>query len=106
MAVYRFLQDHSIGGLYYSVGTTASTQDVGGTLPTSFVPTPNCDPLDAPAVAAFYAAGPLRPVLFQPGRSFQTPPPKTFWIATAVPGSGFTSYQLTGLGALLSPIFA
>jgi hypothetical protein len=29
----RFLRDHSIGQNYYPAGTTASTADVGGTLP-------------------------------------------------------------------------
>jgi hypothetical protein len=106
MAVYRFLQDHSIGGLYYSVGTTASTVDVGGTLPAGWTPTPNVDPLDVAATNALYSAGPLRPVLFQPGRSFQTGPPKTSWVATPIPGTGVMSYSLTGLGVGMSPIFA
>jgi hypothetical protein len=106
MSSYRFFQDHSIGGNYYPAGTTASTSDVGGTLPVGFVPTPACDPLDASALAAFYAVGPQLLLTFQFGTlSFQVRPPATYWKATPI-GSGAASYQLTGLGASLSPICA
>jgi hypothetical protein len=106
ISTYRFFQDAYIGGLYFQAGSVASTQDVGGLLPTGWSPGPYVDPLDAGAVAAFYAAGP-RPVIFQFGTlSFQVSPPKTYWRATPIPGSGFTSFQLTGLGAGLSPICA
>jgi hypothetical protein len=99
MSVYRLLQDHYVNNLYFSAGSTQSTADVGGLLPFGWIPTPACDPLDAPAVAAFYAAGP-KPLIFQFGTlSFQVSPPKTSWLATPIPGSGFTSYQLTGLGS-------
>ena len=40
------------------LGTTASTADVGGTLPVDWPPTGAVDPLDATAVTAFYARGP------------------------------------------------
>jgi hypothetical protein len=60
MSTYRFLQDHyDANGLYYQAGTTASTQDVGGSLPTGWVPTGQVDPLDTAAVNAFWAAGPM-----------------------------------------------
>jgi hypothetical protein len=106
MSKYRFLQDHHIGGLYYSAGSTASTADVGGLLPTAWVPTPNVDPLDTPAVNAFYAAGPSKRVPQFGTLSFQVGPPATAWIATPVPNnSGVMQFSLSGLGSGLSPVF-
>jgi hypothetical protein len=108
MATYRFLQDHHIGG-YHAAGDTASTADVGGTLPTNWKPTGGVDPLDAAAVNAFYAAGPQATQPVQ-ARWTDVPvsAPVTYWRATslpAVPGArGLTSWQLTGLGANLPPI--
>jgi hypothetical protein len=106
MAKYRFLQDHYIGNLYFSAGTTASTSDVGGLLPANWVPTPNVDPLDTPAVEAFYAAGPNK-IVPQPGPClFATYAPATYWVWAAVPGnSSVLKFSLTGLGAGLSPVF-
>lgn len=59
MSTYLMLEDHYINGQYMLAGTTQSTADVGGLLPTGWVPTPNVDPLDTAAVNAFYAAGPV-----------------------------------------------
>ena len=53
MSSYRFLADHSISQNYYQAGTTASTADVGGTLPQSWTPSNMVDPLDTAAVTAF-----------------------------------------------------
>ena len=76
MSAYRFLQDHSISGAYYQAGTVASTADVGGTLPVNFQPTGACEPLDAPAVAAFYAMGPqLRALIRQQWTGIPWPDP-------------------------------
>jgi hypothetical protein len=59
MSAYRFLQDAYIGTQYFQAGTTASTADVaGGTLPIGWKPGVCVDPLDTPAVNAFYAIGP------------------------------------------------
>ena len=58
MSTYRFLQDHYVNGVTYLAGTTAATFDAGGTLPTGWLPSGAVDPLDAPAVNAFYAVGP------------------------------------------------
>ena len=58
MAQYRFLEDAFVGQIFYQAGTTASTADVGGTLPTGWIPNNNVDPLDSPATVAFYNAGP------------------------------------------------
>jgi hypothetical protein len=102
MSVYRFLQDHYIGNLYYSAGSTARTADVCGSLPTGWVP----DPLDTAAVNAFYAAGPNKRVPQFGTLSFQVAPPATYWIATPVPNnSAVMQFSLSGLGAGLSPIF-
>ena len=104
MSRYRFQQDAYIGGLYFTAGSVAATADVGGLLPTGWVPGPYVDPLDTAAVNAFYAAGP-KPLIFQFGTlSFQVSPPKTYWQSAAIPGSGAMSYSLTGLGIGLPPI--
>jgi hypothetical protein len=103
MSAYGFLQDHSIGGQYYPAGTVASTADVGGTLPTGWPPSNAVDPLDTPAVNAFYALGPQpMPVLVRQQWSTQgVSPPVTYW--RRVVGSS-NKWQLTGLGAALPPI--
>ncbi len=99
MARYRFLADHSIGGEYYQAGSTASTQDVGGTLPTGWVPSGNVDPLDSAALTAFYAAGPQTPGLIRSPWTYVAPP-ITYWTPTGTPG--LREYRLTGLGAALA----
>ena len=107
MSVYRLLQDHYINGNYLSAGSTQSTADVGGLLPFGWSPTPSVDPLDTPAVNAFYAAGPAQLLIFEFGAlSYQVKPPKTYWRSTPIAGSPFLSWQLTGLGSSLSPICA
>jgi hypothetical protein len=102
---YRMLSDHSIRGQYYQAGDIASTADVGGTLPTGWVPSNNVDPLDTPAVTAFWTAGfqPLGPVLNH--WSFVTvAPPITAWIAVAGTASPTRRYSLSGLGVNLPPV--
>jgi hypothetical protein len=103
MSSYRFLQDHSVGGAYYQAGTIASTADVGGTLPVNFQPTGACEPLDAPAVAAFYAMGPqLRALIRQQWVGLPVAKPFTYWIPNpnpTQPGNTGREYVLTGLGA-------
>ncbi len=105
MSTYRFLQSHYIGNLYYPAGTTASTQDVGGTLPLGWPPTPSVDPLDAAAVLAFWSAGPAQSLILQFGTlNYQVAPPKTAWIGTPIPGSPFLNWKLTGLGSGYSAV--
>jgi hypothetical protein len=103
MSQYRFLQDASVGQFYYPAGTIASTADVGGTLPTNWLPNGDVDPLDTAAVTAFYNRGPqvagLIRTQFVP---LPVVPPTTYWLATPGP---VTSWQLQGLGSNLSPIF-
>jgi hypothetical protein len=107
MSQYFFLTDHWIGGQYYSAGTTAFTRDViGGTLPTGWVPSGGVDPLDAPALAAFYAQGPQFP--FVPSRTQFTGvnvvPPITFWKPVVGSANPNRMYQLQGLGLGLPPV--
>jgi hypothetical protein len=94
---FRFLSDHWIANRYYFAGETASTADVGGTLPTGWVPSNNVEPLDTPAVAAFYAQGPQQLGLVR-GHWTGLPvaQPTTFWQSTPIPGA--RRWQLTGLG--------
>jgi hypothetical protein len=105
LSQYRFLSDHSIRGQYYSAGSTASTADVGGTLPVGWVPSGAVDPVDPAALAAFYAAGPQ-----VPGNPIRTQftgidvvPAITFW--RRVSGTNpFVLFGLTGLGVNLPPV--
>jgi hypothetical protein len=103
MSQYRFLQDHSVGGVYYQAGTSASTADVGGSLPVNWQPTGASEPLDAPAVAAFYAMGPqLGALIRQQWVGLPVAKPVTYWIPNpnpTFPGNSAREYVLTGLGA-------
>jgi hypothetical protein len=104
MATYRTLSDIYIGGGVILAGSTLSTQDVGGSLPTNWVPPGAVDPLDTPAVNAFYAAGVQPPPLVR--QQWSTIPvslPVTYWRRT---GNGYF-WQLTGpLGSSYAPISA
>jgi hypothetical protein len=103
MASYRWLQD-GVGpsGHYFNAGDIVSTSDVGGLLPANWVPPGAVEPLDASAVAAFYAAGPqIMPLLVrQQWSGIPVSPPATYW--RQIPGGRM--WGLTGLGAGLPPI--
>ena len=102
MSSYRFLQDHSIAGLYYQAGSTASTQDVGGTLPAGWVPSGQVDPTDGPAVSAFWSAGvQLLGLVRAQFNGINVAPPVTFWKVdpAAGPGNPYRQFVLAGLGA-------
>ena len=100
MAQYRMLQDHfDANGRYYQAGTIASTQDAGGTLPTGWTPTGQVDPLDTPAVNAFYAAGPqLNGPIKTQWSALSVAAPVTRWVERVNPNP-YREYVLTGLGA-------
>jgi hypothetical protein len=102
MSKYRLLEPHYVANQYLEAGTTQSTADVGGILPTGWLPTNNVDPLDLPAVNAFHAAGPQRPGLAR-GQFGFVASPATYWVATQLPGL-YRSWQLVGLGAALPTI--
>jgi hypothetical protein len=71
----------------------------GGTLPTAWAPNANVDPLDSPAVSAFYAVGPQLPGLVRQQWAVQPVSfPVTYWRSI-----GNSLWQLTGLGASLAP---
>jgi hypothetical protein len=96
MALYRWLQDGFVAGYYYQAGDIASTANVGGTLPNTFIPPGAVDPLDSAAVTAFFAAGPAATPLMRAQWATQfVAPPVTRW----TPGPGANQVQLTGLGA-------
>jgi hypothetical protein len=101
MASYRFLSDAYVGGAHILAGTVLSTQHVGGTLPNDWRPPGAVDPLDAPAVSAFYAAGVQPPPLVRSQWSTVfVAAPVTYWKPT---GNG-SLWVLTGLGAGYAPI--
>jgi hypothetical protein len=103
MSSYRFLEDCYVDR-FYQAGTIASTADVGGTLPTGWIPNNNVDPLDGPAVTAFYNAGPQQCGLVR-DQFNQTivQLPTTYWQQVA--GTKPTKWLLVGLGVLLAPVF-
>jgi hypothetical protein len=102
VSTYRFLQDAYIGTQYFQAGTTAATADVaGGTLPIGWKPGVCVEPLDTPAVNAFYAVGPQTPILIrQQWSTISVSSPVTYW--KQIPGG--MMWQLVGLGAGLPPI--
>jgi hypothetical protein len=99
MASYRLLADHYVGGVVHLAGTTLSTADVGGTLPTGWVPSGQVDPLDGDAVQAFWDAGPQGLGLVrQRWTGTPVPRPVTYWVPYPA-GGGTSPMILTGLGA-------
>ena len=101
MSRYRFLQDCvDANGIYYQAGTIASTADVGGTLPTNFIPPPAVEPLDQSAAIAFFAAGVrlfsnIRPQFV----GVNIPPPTCKWVPNpnpTAPGNPYREWVLAG----------
>jgi hypothetical protein len=105
MSTYRLLADHYVGTAYFLAGTIQSTADVpGGMLPLNWQPSGACEPLDTPAVNAFYAQGPQTlPLVRSRWTGIFVPRPVTYWQVISN-GPGFNTYQLTGLGSGLPPI--
>lgn len=96
MATYRALQDIYIGGNwpYAPAGTTLTDQAPNPNIPQGWVPPAAVDPLDTPAVQAFWNAGPQQ----LPG--IRVSAPATYW--TPYPAGGGTRPMiLTGLGTAL-----
>ena len=99
LATYRFLEDHIVNNYYWYAGEEATTRSISNPtppdLPANWVPSPNVEPLTAPAVNAFYAAGPrdLGLVRVQwERRGF--PRPVTYWYQVSP-----NLWALTGLGS-------
>jgi hypothetical protein len=113
MSTYRFFQDCWIGTNYYVAGSSAATADVSATatvpntLPVGWVPNSRaCEPMDTPALNAFYAAPVLVPGLAKQQFSTIFPlAPVTYWQQIVNPAGGPSKYVLTGLGASLAPIW-
>jgi hypothetical protein len=106
MARYRMLSSHSVNGYFFDAGAIVSTADVvtGPALPANWVPDGSVEPLDAPALTAFYAAG-IQPWIPQPGSlSFLVAPPQTYWRVVSQIGGGMALWQLTGLGSALAQV--
>lgn len=111
MSKYLLLEDHYINGQYLLAGTTQSTLDVGGLLPTGWIPTPNVDPLDTAAVAAFYAVGPVqaglvyvKPTTYWTRLLFIDFSPADFNPIDFATADSNNPWGLTGLGSNLPPI--
>jgi hypothetical protein len=100
MSQYRFLQDHYIavgGGMTIPAGSTQSTADAGGLLPTNWIPSNSVDPIDASAITAFFNAGVQLWLGCRIGvNGFAIAPPAIYWKSV---GPGL--FQLTGAGASL-----
>ena len=101
MSAYRFLQDCYVGTQLYLAGSTASTADVSGSLPTGWVPNGAVDPQDNAAITAIWNAGPQLCGLVRPQWSTQAVnTPAIYWQPFNL---ALTQYQLTGAGASLGP---
>jgi hypothetical protein len=107
VARYRLLADHVVAGAsgtYLTAGSIVS-DSAGAQLPSNFIPTPYCDPLDTDAVNKFYLAGPGLPglgLLIPRWVGVSVPPPVTRWVPNpnpTAPGNPYREYVLTGLGA-------
>lgn len=67
-----------------------------------WVPNGAVTPLDAPAITAYYDAGPQPPPLIvQRWQGISVPPPSVYWLGTATAGA--TMWQLVGTN--LAPIY-
>jgi hypothetical protein len=96
MPQYRCLQDCFVNGAYNNAGDVITFAGVPG---------PYLDPLDTPALNAFYAAFPQSAGLIRAQWSgVPVNPPTTYWRPTSLAASGLTSWQLTGLGSNLPAI--
>jgi hypothetical protein len=84
---FRFLSDHYINDRIYSAGEIVE-------MPSDWIPSNMCEPLDSEAVEAFWRAGPQ-----QLGGVRLQWKPTTYWVSAVTPGSSARRWTLTGLGA-------
>ena len=107
-AHYRTIKPHYINNVYISPNTVIAE---GTDTPLGWVPTLAVDPLDLPAVNAFYAAGPRAGGQYEDLNPFDNQnysalgsllgaqvKPVTYWVRVG------TLWGLTGLGSNLAPI--
>jgi hypothetical protein len=114
MSLYRFLQDHFINNQTYLAGTTASTTDAGGSLPSGFIPTVAMEPLDGAAVTAFWTAANIAGLtrggfgnlglVRQQWTNIYVAPPITYFVPVPGTANPFRTYRLTGLGVGFPPV--
>jgi hypothetical protein len=97
MSQYLFLVDQYINNAYIQAGSVQSTQDAtpAGILPVGWVPNGGVSPIDAPAITAFYSAGPQPPPLVQQRwQGIGIANPSVYWLGIAEAGA--TKWQLVG----------
>jgi len=105
MATYRALQDIDLGKNWGQVqaGTILTDQGPVPNIPANWSPPAAVDPLDGPAVTAFWNAGvQLLGLVRQQWNGINVAPPVTFWKVdpTAGPGNPYRQFVLAGpLGA-------
>lgn len=102
VARYRLLKDHYISGNYIQASEIVSE---GDSIPSSWIPSINVEPLNTPATQAYYDAGPdLGAVVRTQWTQLPVPRPVTYWYEVSS-----NLWALTGLGAdqsIYPPIFA
>jgi hypothetical protein len=103
LATYRALADIDLGIRFpYVQAGTILVDGPGGNIPNGWIPTA-CEPLDGPALTAYYNAGPQFSPVLQHWTGLNVVPPVTFW--KFVSGSNPNRlYGLTGLGGALPPV--
>lgn len=101
MAQYRALADIDLGIKFpYVQAGTILIDGPGGNIPNNWRPPFCVEPLDGPALTAFYAngPGPSGPILNH-WTGLNVPPPITFWKFVSA-----NLYQLQGLGSAMPPV--
>lgn len=86
---FRFLVDHHLADRVWLAGETCE-------VPADFVPSGGVEPMDEPALAAFFRLGP-QPTPHTPN-GLRVSAPRTRWVSDPIPGSPHRRYRLTGLG--------
>ena len=104
MGIYRMLSDHYVNGNMLEAGTTQN-DNVGGLLPSGFVPTVGMDPQDQDAINKFWFAGPLALAANSAYLALGiigkvAAKPLIYWVPVSG-ASGDELYILTGNGASL-----
>lgn len=101
MARYRALQDIDLGGNWPQVqaGTILTDQPPVPNIPVGWSPPAAAEPLDGPALTAFYNAGvQFVGLIRSQWNGINIVPPVTFWKVdpTAAPGNPYRQFVLAG----------
>jgi hypothetical protein len=100
MSTYRALGDIDLGIHFpYVQAGTILIDGPGGNIPNNWVPPPCVEPLDAPSLAAYYAAGPgpTGPIVNH-WVGLSVVPPLTAWVPVVGSSNPTRLYSLSGLG--------